>query len=403
MNPELINCDVLVAGGGSAGMAAAIAAARKGASVVLLEKNSFMGGKATAAYVGTVCGLYYCSKKESSTYVSDGFAFEFAEKLKAKSGTSPILNKHGLHFLPYKPFDFKILCDEFIHSEKVKVFFQSVVSDVEKDNAKIVSVSAVSYDRIIKIQPKVVIDCTGEALLSVLSRASVIESEEYQAPAQVFSMEGVEVQSEANLSLIILKEFQKAISEGSLSEDYSGVSVVPGSLNGKRVYLKIGIPVKIKNEVNKISSVEFTARKMVTTVSQFLKEKIEAFKNAHISDVASEAGVRTGRRHRGKYILTKEDVLTCEKSVDSAGRGTWPIEFWEFGKRVKMDFFEFDNYYDIPKDCLISSDVKNLLFAGRNISATEEAIASARVIGTCLQTGYAAGDIAAGMISLNSL
>ena len=400
MNPELINCDILVAGGGSAGLAACVAAARKGASVVLLEKNSFLGGKATAAYVGTVCGLYYSSASFVSTYVSDGFMVEFAEKLKTKSATPPMFNKHGLHFLPYQPFDFKILCDEYIHSEKnINIFFQSVVSAVEKDHDKIVSVTAVSYDRIIKIRPKAVIDCTGEALLSSLSGAGTFESEEYQSPAQVFSMEGVEVTSESNLSLIILKEIQKAISEGVLSSDYSNVSVVPGSLVGKRVYLKIGLPSEIKNQTNKITSVEFTARKMITVLVQFLKDKTEVFKNAHIADVAPEAGIRTGRRHKGKYILTKEDVLSCKKNSNSAGRGSWPIEFWEFGKKVKMEFFEFDNYYDIPKECLVSSDIDNLFFAGKNISATEEAIASARVIGTCLQTGYSAGKMAVEKIS----
>jgi hypothetical protein len=398
MNSGIINCDVLVTGGGSAGIAAAVAASRKGASVVLLEKNGFIGGKATAAYVGTICGLYYCNQNGISSYVSDGFAREFAEKLIKKSGTLPVSNKQGLHFLPYHSFDFKILCDEFIHSEKIKVFFHSVVSDLKKDNGKIISVKAVSYDRVIRIQPKTVIDCTGEALLSTLSGSKVIESESYQSPAQVFSMEGIEALSEANLSLIILKEFQKAISEGILSDEFSNVSLVPGSLNGKRVYLKIGISFKINNKTNKISPLELKARSMVATVVQFLKDKTEAFRNARIGEVAPEVGVRTGRRHMGKYILTKEDVLTCKKTIHSAGRGAWPIEFWEFGKRVHLDFFEFDDYYDIPKDCLISSEITNLFFAGRNISSTEEAIASARVIGTCLQTGYTAGEIAADYI-----
>lgn len=398
MNAEVIHCDVLVVGGGSAGLAASMAASRKGASVVLLEKNSFIGGKATAAYVGTVCGLYYCSDSAVSNYVSDGFAFEFAEKLKFQSGSKPIFNKQGLHFLPYQPFDFKVLCDEFIRSGKIQTFFHSVVSEAKKDNGKIIFVKAVSYDRIIKIQPKVVIDCSGEALLSVYLGAKVIESEEYQTPAQVFSLEGVVAESEVNLGLIILKEIQKAISEGVLSEEFSSLSIVPGSFKDNSVYLKIGIPLKIKNEINKITPVEFTARKMVMIIAQFLKNKTEAFKNSKIGDVATEAGVRTGRRHKGKYILTKEDVMACKKTIHSAGRGSWPIEFWEFGKRVKLDFFEFDNYYDIPKDCLVSSDISNLLFAGRNISATEEAIASARVIGTCLQTGYAAGEMAAEII-----
>jgi len=394
MNPELLNCDVLVAGGGSAGLAAAVAAARKGASVVLLEKNSFLGGKATAAYVGTICGLYYRSEEKNSKYVTDGFSTEFAEKLFSKSGISPISNKLGLHYLPYRPLDFKILCDEYIHAENLKIFFHTVVSDLEKEQGKIVSVTAISYDRLVKISPKVVIDCTGEALLSLLAGAEVIESEEYQTPAQVFSMENVEITSEANLSLIIMKEFQKAISEGQLSDKYSNITVVPGSLQGKLVYLKIGIPEKINNEFNKITPIELLARQMIQIVATFLKEKTEAFKNARIGDIAPEVGVRTGRRHKGKYILTKEDVINCRKFGDSAGRGAWPIEFWNLGKRVKMDFFEMNDYYDIPKDCLVSSDIKNLLFAGKNISATEEAIASARVIGTCLQTGFSAGEMA---------
>ncbi len=394
MITEKIHCDVLIAGGGSAGLAAAVAASRKGASVILLEKNSFIGGKATAAYVGTICGLYYRSDNPVARYVSDGFAFEFAEKLKRKSNTTPIHNKLGLHYLPYQPFDFKILCDDYIQEEKIKVFFHSVVSDLEHENGKILAVRALSYDRLITLVPKVVIDCTGEALLSVLSGASVIESEEYQAPAQVFSMEGVEITSEANLGMIILKEVQKAILEGVLPENYSNISVVPGSLKGSHVYLKIGILERIKNETNKISSVELTARKMILTLAAFLKEKTAAFKNARIGDIAQEAGVRTGRRHEGKYILTKDDVLTCKKIIHSAGIGAWPIEFWDIGKRVKMDFFEKEDYYDIPKDCLRSSHMHNLLFAGRNISASEEAIASARVIGTCLQTGFAAGEMA---------
>ncbi|HSZ24165.1 MAG TPA: FAD-dependent oxidoreductase [Cytophagaceae bacterium] len=399
MVPEIIHCEVLVAGGGSAGIAAAVAAARKGANVVLLEKNSFLGGKATAANVGTVCGSYLRSHNPVSTYIDNNFVIEFVEKLKSKTSTAPIFNKHGLHFLPYHPFDFKLLCDGYAQSENIKVFFQSSVSQVEREGSKIVSVYAVAYDRLIKIQPLSVIDCTGEALLSLMADALVIESDEYQTPAQVFSMEGVEATSEANLGLILLKEIQNAIFEGTLMDTYSNVSVVPGSLFQDHVTLKIGIPEKIKNDVNKITEIEFIARKMIQTITEFLTTKVLIFKNARLSEVAPEAGIRTGRRHKGNYILTKEEVLQCHKSNHSAGKGTWPIEFWDLGKRVNMSFFEIENYYDIPKDCLRSSVIKNLFFAGRNISATEEAIASARVIGTCLQTGFSSGEMAVEILS----
>ncbi len=394
MTAEIISCDVLVTGGGSAGIAAAISAARKGASVILIEKNSFAGGKATASYVGTICGLYYRSDQPAARYVHEGFACEFGEKLRFHSGTSPIHNKMGLHFLPYQPFDFKILCDDYIRSEKIKVFFHTVVSGVLHEQGKITQVQAISYDRRITIRPKAVIDCTGEGLVSTLSQIPVIENEEYQASAQVFSMEGIHAASEANLGMIILKEVQKAISEGILPESYSNVSIVPGSFKGDHVYLKIGIPEKISNEINKLSQVEMTARKMLLQIAGLLKENTNAFKHSRIGDVAPEAGIRTGRRHQGKYTLTRQDVLSCVKASDSAGKGAWPIEFWDLGKRVKMDFFEKEDYYNIPKDCLRSATLHNLFFAGRNISATEEAIASARVIGTCLQTGFSAGEMA---------
>ncbi|HVD97103.1 MAG TPA: FAD-dependent oxidoreductase [Cytophagaceae bacterium] len=394
MNTERISCDVLVAGGGSAGLAAAIAAARKGASVVLLEKNSFLGGKATAAYVGTICGLYYTSDDPTARYVSDGFATEFAERLRILSSTKPQHNKLGLHYLPYQPFDFKLLCDQYIREEKIQIFFHSVVSNVSVEQQKIQTVQAICYDRPVIFKPAAVVDCTGEATVTLLAGAPISEQEEYQASAQVFSMEGVEAASEANLSMIILKEIQLAIAEGILPADHANVSIVPGSLREKQVYLKIGIPEKIKNELNKISPVELTARKMIMTVTALLQTTTNAFKYAHIGDIAPEAGIRTGRRGSGVYTLTKEEVLSCKKDPDSAARGSWPIEFWEIGKRVKMDFFEKENYYDIPKNCLRSSSVPNLFFAGRNLSATEDAIASARVIGTCLQTGFTAGEMA---------
>ena len=115
--------------------------------------------------------------------------------------------------------------------------------------------------------------------------------------------------------------------------------------------------------------------------------------------IAPEVGIRTGPRNVGKTILTKEDVINCRKVEDAVARGTWPIEFWIPGKKPHLEYFSFNDHYDVPGRALQSAASKNLLFAGRNISATEEALASARVIGTCLMTGYAAGHLAAGIIN----
>jgi hypothetical protein len=92
-------------------------------------------------------------------------------------------------------------------------------------------------------------------------------------------------------------------------------------------------------------------------------------------------------------MLTEEDVMRCKKSDQSIAVGTWPIEEWDYDGKVKMQFFDEDDGYHIPADCLVSNQLENLFFGGRNISATSKAMASARVMGTCWQTGYAAGKL----------
>ena len=111
--------DVVVLGGGSAGVSAAVAAARKGLKVILIERNSFLGGKATAAELGTVCGLYQFSKKEKPEYIVKGFAREFAEALQNRSNTKPLHNADGLHYLPYDIDAFKNICIELLNENKV--------------------------------------------------------------------------------------------------------------------------------------------------------------------------------------------------------------------------------------------------------------------------------------------
>jgi len=144
---------VLVIGGGAAGVAASVGAARAGASVVLLERYTYLGGKATGAQVGTVCGLYQFNKDKESDYIVKGFAKEFAEALKDKCKQEPMSNTAGLHYLPYYPFAFKRLCDDLVTEHKIEVCFHSNVSSVELSGNTITSVDAIVFDRNMKFFP----------------------------------------------------------------------------------------------------------------------------------------------------------------------------------------------------------------------------------------------------------
>lgn len=390
-----LHTDIVVLGGGSAGVAAAIAAARKGLQVVLIERNLYLGGKATAAEVGTVCGLYHFSKKEGSAYLVNGFAKEFAERLRAQSQTEPLHGPEGVHYLPYDIPAFKNICKELIEENQVSVYFNAVLKHVTVEESEITAVSIIASGNPLTIHLKALVDCSGDSVISQASDLPLLKSDNYQAAAQVFTMRGVTEENEFKLGLIMMKALRSAIDENLLADFYDRVYIVQGSLKHHCVNLKIGIPLRVTYAPGNLQELKTVALSFVENLSQFLITHVAAFKNAQIGHIAPEVGIRIGQRSSGKYILTEADVLNCEKFDTAIAKGSWPVEIWEQNRRVTMRYFNIDDHYQIPAACLQSDRIDNLFFAGRNISATDGAIASARVMGICLQTGYAAGCLAA--------
>lgn len=397
------NTDVVVLGGGSAGVAAAVAAARKGLQVTLIERNAYLGGKATAAEVGTVCGLYKFSKKEVPEFIVKGFAKEFAESLQNKSNTKPLHNTDGLHYLPYHIETFKNISFDLIKKNKVTAYFNSVLKTVQIENEKIVSISVIAGGNPITIHLKSIIDCSGDSIISRAADLPLIKSENYQAAAQVFTMQGVEEDNEARLGMILMMALRRAIEQNALADFYDRVYIVPGSLKNNSVSFKVGIPLPVTYAPGNLQELKTVAESFVENLSQFLISHVAAFINASVQHIAPEVGTRIGQRSIGKYLLTEEDVLQCKKFDDAIANAAWPIEEWGQQLRVTMRYFNVDDFYQVPAGCLQSGHVNNLFFAGRNIAATDGAIASARVMGICLQTGYAAGCIAAAIASNVSL
>ena len=393
------NTDVVILGGGAAGVAAAVAAARKGSKVALIERNAYLGGKATAAEVGTVCGLYKFSKTEISDYIVKGFAKEFADTLQQASGSKPLHSSEALHYLPYDIEAFKRTCLQLLNEHKVDVHFNTVMNDIKMEGDAIKSVIITAGDSSTELCFKSIIDCSGDSIISQLANLPLLRSEQYQAAAQVFTMQGVEETNEARLGMILMKALRSAIDEKKLPDFHDRVYIVQGSLKNNTVSLKVGIPVVVSYESGNMESLKESAHSFVHTLAGFLCNHVPAFKNASIQHIAAEPGIRVGMRTTGHYILTEADVLSCKKFGDAIANGSWPIEEWEQHKRVNMRYFSLDDFYQVPAGCLRSKFIQNLFMAGRNISATNGAIASARVMGTCLQTGYAAGSLAAAAIT----
>ena len=142
------NCDVLVIGGGAAGIAAATAAGRAGAKTILLERYGFLGGLATAAQVGTICGVYLRDTAGAKAVpVSGGFAQEFASRLQETGGTKPLCVDRGLWMLPYSPPDFARVADALVGEAKnVQLILHATVAETRADNSKIISVRALAWN-----------------------------------------------------------------------------------------------------------------------------------------------------------------------------------------------------------------------------------------------------------------
>ncbi|MCB9664800.1 MAG: FAD-dependent oxidoreductase [Alphaproteobacteria bacterium] len=386
--------DVLVAGGGAAGVAAAVGAARAGARVVLLERQGFLGGMATAALVGTVCGLYVRSATRPGTWAVGGFARELAERLAASSDTVPVRWREGLQFLPYAPLAFRRLCDEVLLEAGVETWLHATVLGVARDGRRIAQVRACGWDREVVFEPGAVVDTTGTAWVSACAGAPLREEGPHQAPAWVFAVAGLPPVDPLSLKLGLGVGVRRGIESGRLPDALRAVSVVPGSHLEGRCYLKLGLVGTLAGEPLAVAEREREARALAGMLVEHLRTEVEGFQHVAVTDMAAQVGVRTGRRPVGRATLREEDVLQARRAADEVAAGAWPIEHWGDAPEPVLRHLPEGRTYGIGAGTLEAADVDGLFVAGRMLSADDGAVGSARVIGTCLATGYAAGTLA---------
>ena len=399
MNSTTMTCDVLVIGGGAAGVAAATAAGRAGAKVVLLERYGFLGGLATTAQVGTICGLYLQDTTGAqATPVAGGFANEFASRLQQAAGTKPLRVDRGLWVLPYFPPDFARVADAIVgESGNVQLILHATVAEVRAENPRINRVRALAWNEPLNFSPKAVVDCTGEATAAALAGANSENGGADQSPALVFVLENVDPGLAERGLLEVRRELRAAVQGGALPALCERLSLIPGTgANGRFAFKFSLLPAKPDSALwQQVTDWEREARALLDTLARFLTEKVAAFRNARLASVAPQLGVRSGRRILGCARLTDEEVLNTRKSPQGIARGCWPMERWTTSPKPEMAYFAERDFYDIPLDCLRPVKLGNVFVAGRCLSATTGAMTSARVIGTALATGWAAGTAAA--------
>lgn len=371
-----------------AGVTAALAAARRGCRVTLIEREKLLGGTATLGMTGAICGLFTNGGMEAGPLLNNGIVAEVVKGLNELApGTMPL--KVGKVFvLPYAPADLQHLFEGLCAKEPnlcISVSTSVLSATVSEGMVSQVVVSGPDGEQ--TLCTKAAIDATGGGELAVLSGAAF-----ELAPPQERQLAGIivlldNVGQDDSLGIKVPFLVASGIAQGALP-DLLRFTVFARGISPGTGLLKINIPDSMTFESGETV---LLARQLL----EFLAKELPAFITAIIKAVPQHSFPREGRRITGSYILTAEDVLSGRKFQDAIVKGSWPIELWVPGKGVTYSYPEDGDYYEIPIRCLQVNGFTNLFTAGRCISVTHEALGSTRVIGCCIPLGEQAGIAAA--------
>jgi len=385
-----ISCDILIVGGGMAGISAAVKAAREGACTLLVEKNGFPGGIPVSGMHRYICGLFPTGDQVPVKTLNGGIAEEVCSGLKNLSSDSGIIQMGKVFVLSFRTKDLVNILKSL--SEKqigLGILYEKKVVSVKTKNSFIKSVTAEGETGNIRIIPRQVIDCSGDGALIRMSRAEhqISVPSKRQLAGFCFKIKGINDPGEmAPISVPYC--ISAAVRRKKLPGYMKFIKYTPGDVSGEG-YCLMSIPAggghgKILKAANYASKVH-----------AILSESLPTFRDSYIDELSSVIVEREGLRMTGEYTLTKDDVLSARKFSDSVVKNAWPIEIWDRKKGPSFQYLETGAYYEIPLRCLKSRNIMNLYCAGRCISASPEALGSTRVMGTCISLGEQAGLAAA--------
>ena len=395
----LADVDVVVAGGGPAGLGAAIAAARSGANVALCERYGFLGGNLTVAKVGTVCGLYVRDDAGAFDFVVGGIAREVADALAgAGAGVGPVPFKETAVFL-YVPWAVKRLADHLVTAEeRLDLLLHSLVADALVDDGELRALVLATKRGPRAVTGKVFVDCTGDA--DVATFAGVPTELGPPGHRQYGSMQFVMQHVDASAALAAVPALGDLIAEHGAYLSRDGGAIIPTFRPGEfvgamtRVRNPDGSPVDV-TDVRQATWGEVEGRRLAEEAADFLRAHVPGFSDAFLDDTATALGVRETRRVVGDYVLTGNDVTRGATFDDAVARGAWPREYHVHDRATEYEFLPAGVSYQVPFASLRAREVRNLLVAGRCLSADHDALASIRVMGPSLAVGQAAGTAAA--------
>ena len=422
--------EVLVIGGGPAGLCAAIASARAGAKTMLIEQNGFCGGMATA---GLVAPFMTCYDSGGNTMLIRGLFEEIVNRLVEMKGalhpseiptssafTSYITAGH-IHVTPFKAELLKLLADRMLTEAGVSVLYHTTFVDAIACGERVEKVIVAKKEGLCAIEAKVVVDCTGDGDCAAAAGASFTlgNGNGRIQPATMFFRIGnvdsnkIDADIEANRDNFYRKNgvnyrslhwwVSKAREAGDWTLNrvsiglFRGVDEDEWSINTSRIMGVDGT----KSE--SLTNGEMVGREQVDEIFAFLKKYVPGCENAKLLQSGSTLGIRETRHIEGMKTLTLDDVLQCNVPDDSVMIAANSVDVHGRFGPTSNEYITIPEgkYYGVPYGCLVSKGFSNLLVAGRCLSADSEAAGAVRVMPPCMAMGQAAG-IAAAMTCINN-
>jgi hypothetical protein len=373
-------------------MAAALAAARAGAEVQLIEAKPRLGGTVASALIHTLAGLYDSAGK----FINNGLAKELAEALIRADATTRRRRLGQTWVLNACPDVYRAVAEQWIgESRRISVLCNTKVCGAKVSGKRIVELEVTTERGTAQLLAKAVVDATGSgALVRLANPALLQDSRKRAAGGLIFSMAGLMPNALAfPRGLAVVRALRAAAEDGKLPPECNKSWIDSGVHEGE-IYVKLFVPIPDDwAEREEHGEITRAALKTQAAVVRFLKARPE-FARASVGQTGT-VGIRDGGRVCGEYCLTATDVRQARKFEDAACRGCWPIEYWDPDDGVSLEYLPDGSWYDIPLRALKVQGLSNVWVAGKCLSADPLAQASARVVGTCWSMGEAVGKAAA--------
>ena len=385
--------DLIVVGGGFSGVAAALAAARGGAKVLIVEQTNCLGGAAAVNLVNPFMPYWTHTddSRKERIYLSKGIFAEIVENLKQANATDKIGMVFDEEYV-------KLMLNRMVLKEGIELLYHSQLIGSDVEDGKVKAISVANKSGIMKLEADYFVDATGDGDLAAMSgcpfRIGREEDGLCQPMTLCFRVANVdEKKFDRKKTNELYREFREQGKIKNIREDVLTFRTMIDDVihfNSTRI-VKLN-PV----DAFDITKAVIEAREQVFELVNFMRENIDGFQNAQLISTAMSIGVRESRMIDGEYVLTSEDLVACTKFEDSIAVGNYDIDIHNpEGSGTSHYYFPENTYYTIPYRCLQPKGVDNLLNVGRCLSSTHEAQASYRIMPICCCTGEAAGTAAA--------